>query len=245
MRLCRAEKYTFPCLHVISTRQIWVRKQKQSLTLVGAAQYYRSSVPHSYISLRAVRVLKGSSMLGSPILDLAIGMAFVYLLLSLIASVIQETIATITQARPANLARGVQSLFSGRSCPGRQRTATPRFPFMDAVYKHGLIRGLYQDPKQDSLSTEPPPPRRFANFMRRLLMKAPPFVSNVDNFLLPAYIPSRTFALAVTDLLNDKSNGGTTLQNVEAYLVGLQAKSQQKVDDAVARAKAAGNRVAH
>ena len=37
-------------------------------------------------------------MLGSPILDLAIGMAFIYLLLSLIASVVQEILATLTQS---------------------------------------------------------------------------------------------------------------------------------------------------
>lgn len=42
-------------------------------------------------------------MFGSVILDVAIGMAFVYLLLSLIASVVQEMLAAFMQLRAANL----------------------------------------------------------------------------------------------------------------------------------------------
>ena len=45
-------------------------------------------------------------MFGSVVLDVAIGMAFVYLLLSLIASVVQEMLATFMQLRSANLLRG-------------------------------------------------------------------------------------------------------------------------------------------
>ena len=54
-------------------------------------------------------------MFGSVVLDVAIGMAFVFLLLSLIASVIQEILASIVQARAANLQRGLRSLLSGDS----------------------------------------------------------------------------------------------------------------------------------
>lgn len=52
-------------------------------------------------------------MFGSVVLDVAIGMAFVYLLLSLIASVVQEMLSAFMQLRPANLERGLRSLFSG------------------------------------------------------------------------------------------------------------------------------------
>jgi Na+-transporting methylmalonyl-CoA/oxaloacetate decarboxylase gamma subunit len=48
-------------------------------------------------------------MFGSVVLDVAIGMGFVYLLLSLIASVIQEMLATFMQLRPANLLKGLHS----------------------------------------------------------------------------------------------------------------------------------------
>jgi hypothetical protein len=80
-------------------------------------------------------------MLGSVVLDVAIGMAFVYLLLSLIASVAQEILAAFLQLRPANLLRGMRSLFSGGSLGGQDLT--------DAIYNHGLVRGLYSDPSVD------------------------------------------------------------------------------------------------
>jgi hypothetical protein len=80
-------------------------------------------------------------MLGSVVLDVAIGMAFVYLLLSLIASVAQEILAAFLQLRAANLVNGMRSLFSGESLWGKDLT--------EAVYTHGLVRGLYADPQLD------------------------------------------------------------------------------------------------
>ena len=81
-------------------------------------------------------------MLGSVVLDVAIGMSFVYLLLSLIASVVQEIISTFLQLRSANLERGIRSLVSGDSIWGKD--------LVDAIYDHGLVRGLYSDPQKDS-----------------------------------------------------------------------------------------------
>jgi hypothetical protein len=80
-------------------------------------------------------------MLNSVVLETAIGMAFVYLLLSLIASVVQEILATFMQLRPANLQRGLRCLFSGDSLWG--------LDLVEAIYNHGLVRGLYADPKMD------------------------------------------------------------------------------------------------
>jgi hypothetical protein len=84
-------------------------------------------------------------MLGSPILDVAIGMAFIYLLLSLIASALQEILASFLQARAANLQRGLRSLFSN----DKFNSDTT---LLGLIYDHGLVRGLYQDPDKDYLS---------------------------------------------------------------------------------------------
>jgi len=81
-------------------------------------------------------------MFGSVVLDVAIGMAFVYLLLSLIASVIQELLATFMQLRAANLEKGLHSLFSGDSI-------SSEMDLVNSIYDHGLVRGLYSDPKKD------------------------------------------------------------------------------------------------
>lgn len=81
-------------------------------------------------------------MFGSPIIDVAIGMAFIYLLLSLIASALQEILASFLQSRAANLQRGLRSLFSN------DKFNSPT-PLLNLIYGHGLVRGLYQDPDKD------------------------------------------------------------------------------------------------
>ncbi len=69
------------------------------------------------------------------ILDVAIGIAFVYLFLSLLCSVVNEAIAGFLSLRAKNLVAGIQSLFS------ESKTADG-LPFVEAIYSHGLIRGL-------------------------------------------------------------------------------------------------------
>src|SRR5437764_7735496 len=75
------------------------------------------------------------------ILDVAIGIAFVYLFLSLICSVVNEALAAMFSFRAKNLVRGINSLFSGSKITGDQHL------FVDAIYAHGLVRGLYPDPQ--------------------------------------------------------------------------------------------------
>ncbi len=78
-------------------------------------------------------------MPSSAILDVAIGIAFVYLFLSLICSVVNEGIAAIFSLRSKNLVAGIDSLFSGtKMADGRD--------LVGAIYAHGLIRGLYKEP---------------------------------------------------------------------------------------------------
>ncbi|MEO8869751.1 MAG: hypothetical protein ABI357_02840 [Granulicella sp.] len=173
-------------------------------------------------------------MLGSSILDVAIGMAFIYLLLSLIASTVQEAIATLVQTRSANLEHGIRSLFSGGQLQNGQL-------FIDKLYRHGLVRGLYQDPATDLPRVEGPLSRgaecyaflqkrvrRLRDRLRAVLrfflgVTASPGIQGVkDHFLLPSYIPARTFSLTLIDILNlDKQNGKPPLHNIEQHLLAL------------------------
>ena len=151
-------------------------------------------------------------MLGSPILDVAIGMAFIYLLLSLIASAIQELLSSLVESRSANLYNGIRSLLSGDTT------------LLELVYAHGLIAGLYKNPRVD-----------FAGFGRssfarlrlalqpvlgipRINAPADPFPA-YDPLLLPAYIPARTFALALMDILNQtKASGPDIMRSIRQTL---------------------------
>ena len=145
-------------------------------------------------------------MFGSVVLDVAIGMGFVYLLLSLIASVVQEMLAAFMQLRAANLEKGIRSLFSGDSLSAERE-------LVDSIYDHGLVRGLYSDPRTDSKKVD----SRFRRMMdsvrllaRRLIGISPdkPLTIAANPLLLPSYIPSRTFALALIDILNTKKEQG-------------------------------------
>jgi hypothetical protein len=105
-------------------------------------------------------------MLGLDMLDVAIGVVFVYLLLSLIASAAVEGWEAIRKVRAVYLERGIKQLL--------------RDPDLVAkIYQHPLINGLYEGNYGDAKTK------------------------------LPSYIPTRSFALAIMDLLLPSSAGAT------------------------------------
>ncbi|HEV7398612.1 MAG TPA: hypothetical protein VGN86_19010, partial [Pyrinomonadaceae bacterium] len=73
-------------------------------------------------------------MFGSAILDVAIGMIFVFLLLSLICSAINEAIEACLKNRAKDLERGISTLLSDPA-------------LADKFYNHALIQGLFQTNK--------------------------------------------------------------------------------------------------
>ena len=109
-------------------------------------------------------------MFGSKMLEVAIGIIFVFLLVSLICSAIREGIESWVKARAAFLEQGIRELLHDKSAVGIARS----------LYTHPLIYGLYLDeyrPRTDA---------RLSGF------------SPGGN--LPSYIPARSFALALIDI---------------------------------------------
>src|SRR5215211_9020344 len=74
------------------------------------------------------------TVFGSTVLDVAIGLVFVYLLLSLICSAITEGIARVFAMRSGTLKEGIRNLLSG---PGD-------VDYAQKLYDHPLISGLYR-----------------------------------------------------------------------------------------------------
>src|SRR5215471_105302 len=109
-------------------------------------------------------------MFNSTILDVAIGMIFVYLLLSLMCSAANEVIELHLKNRAVDLERGIRELLNDRS-----RTAG----IVKAVYDHPLISGLFEKTYESGR----------LSWFRRLL----------GHVNLPSYIPARNFALALMD----------------------------------------------
>ncbi len=88
------------------------------------------------------------------LLDIAIGLIFTYLILSLLASEIQELISTLLQWRAEHLKKSIQVLLSGGG--GSQDTEQVK-RLADRLYDHPLIKSLNQEAKGE-----------FARFFRRI-----------------------------------------------------------------------------
>lgn len=121
---------------------------------------YRDKVYPRLVSPSAVQVR--CSVFGSSILDIAIGIVFVFLLLSLIASTINELLLSFANMRARFLAKGLKGLLNCSDGRG----------LMEELFNHGLIFGLYQGDYKAGKSSN-----------------------------LPSYIPARSFALAIMDLI--------------------------------------------
>src|SRR5262245_33770963 len=94
-------------------------------------------------------------MFGSVVLDIAIGVVFIYLLLSLVVTAACELISAVLSWRAKNLMIGVRHLLND---PNQTKLAKK-------LYEQPLIKSLYR-PGQ-----------------------------------IPSYIPSRTFAVALLDVI--------------------------------------------
>jgi len=113
-------------------------------------------------------------MFGLQILDIAIGLIFVYLLLALICTTVSELLAGLLNRRSRNLFIGIRGLLEDEAV----RLKNPQSPndpkgkgLVDLFYTHPLIKALHG---------------------RQLWG---------EGKSKPSYIPSRTFALALLDII--------------------------------------------
>jgi hypothetical protein len=117
---------------------------------------------------------------GLPALDFAIGLSFVFLLLSVFASAIQEYIAGILNLRAKTLEKGLANMLeafpeeagqaSEPAATAGEAVAAPMTDLKTRLYEHPLIRATYK-----------------MGLIRRSTKR------------LPSYISPRSFALAVLD----------------------------------------------
>jgi hypothetical protein len=130
------------------------------------------------------------------VLDIALGLIFIYLITSLLASEIQELITTIMQWRAEHLKRSIEILLTGdnKNDPAYQR-------FTDELYRSPLVKALNQEAKG-----------LFANFFRQVIHRTGDLYRTVtgtknvfDNQRSgPSYMPAETFAVALLQQLDVK-----------------------------------------
>ncbi|SFD98938.1 hypothetical protein SAMN05518672_10457 [Chitinophaga sp. CF118] len=125
-------------------------------------------------------------MFGSVIFEVAIGIIFLYILVSLICTSIREGIETILKTRAAYLERGVRELLHDREAKNIARS----------FFEHPMISSLYSSDYTPGKNTKKPKI----------------FDSGKD---LPSYIPAKNFALALMDIAarGAKNNEATSDAN--------------------------------
>ena len=125
-------------------------------------------------------------MLGSNILEVAIGLSFLFFILSLVVTSAREFIEGVTQTRAAHLERGLRELL--RDPHGNGLAAQ--------IYGHPLINSLFRG------SYEPGRIRtswwtKLRGFLRLRIDDWGRYPTRSN---LPSYIPARNFAVALLDL---------------------------------------------
>ena len=98
-------------------------------------------------------------MFGSSILEAAIAVIFVYLLLSLMCTALNEGIASLIQQRGKNLFEGIKNLLNDPTFTG----------LAQQVYNHGLIGGISQNAANPGKQTRLPSYISSENFSLALL----------------------------------------------------------------------------
>lgn len=133
-------------------------------------------------------------MFGSAILEVAIGIIFIYILISIICSAIREGIEAWLKTRAAYLEYGIRELLHDTKGEGIAKS----------LYNHPLIYSLFAD-----------------EYKTRGSAKRPSMLANGTN--LPSYIPSRNFALALMDIAVRGPNTGAVSSGPSAPVISLAA----------------------
>jgi hypothetical protein len=128
-------------------------------------------------------------MFGSEILDIIIGLIFVYFLLSLVCSAINEYIASITNKRGKVLVQGIEALLKDSGVT-------------DAFYEHPLVATLIGEKdlldrymaREKNLTTNWWPGFRWVYRLYSWFRH-----HDLRHYRIPSYLPARTFALALLD----------------------------------------------
>jgi hypothetical protein len=126
------------------------------------------------------------------VLDVVVSLVFIYLALSLLASEIQELIATLLQWRARHLRDSITNLFSGGTSQSREQMHVGNL--VDAIYDDPLVRDINQEAR-GAVATG------FRQVTRWLFPGNRKGAYGQDRSTGPSYIEPETFATAFTERL--------------------------------------------
>ncbi|AFY48057.1 hypothetical protein Nos7524_2212 [Nostoc sp. PCC 7524] len=145
------------------------------------------------------------------ILDVTIGLVFIYLILSLLASEIQELITTVLQWRAVHLKKSIEILIAGDSSKSEEDSV---IELVNDLYNHPLLKSVNQEAKGFLTNL----PRKFIWFISTLPVKLSLSGKKRTNSIFgyaknekgeingekhsaPSYIPAETFATTLLETL--------------------------------------------
>ena len=146
-------------------------------------------------------------MFGLEMLDVAIGLTFVYLLLSLVSSAARESLEAWSKSRAEFLERGLLALFEG---PGAKTDTAHQL--VESLYNHPRIYGLFEG------SYERAGAARSAAAARRL----------------PSYIAASTFSDALIDTIARRCRNVPSRANmIDRLRLGAEALDNESIRSVV------------
>ena len=125
------------------------------------------------------------------VLDVAIGLAFVYLILSLLASEIQELLTTLLQWRAAHLKKSIETLLTGGEKTDNDQSVKE---IVDSLYSNPLIKNISHESKEGIEARL----RQITRFVITRGRKEKDLTLKGNE---PSYIPSETFATTLLERL--------------------------------------------
>ncbi|MGF1933708.1 MAG: hypothetical protein RM347_004830 [Nostoc sp. ChiQUE02] len=121
------------------------------------------------------------------VVDITLGLVFIYLILSLLASEIQELIATLLQWRAKHLKTSIELLLAGGSESEKS----------DIIHAINLVQKLYNDPLINTLNQQAKD--KVEKHFREIAKN--PDKQVIEKQSGPSYLPSETFAITLLDTL--------------------------------------------
>jgi hypothetical protein len=128
------------------------------------------------------------------VLEIVLGLMFVYLTLSLIASEVQEILSTVFQWRAEHLKYSIEQLLAGD-----KTGLTNATQLADKLYKSPLLRNLNYEAQGRIARTGRAILHAIGSVYRTITRTRNVFDNQTSG---PSYIPSETFALSLLDNLN-------------------------------------------
>ncbi|HEY9672708.1 MAG TPA: hypothetical protein V6D11_14785 [Waterburya sp.] len=139
------------------------------------------------------------------VLDVAIGLIFIYLILSLLASEIQELITTLLQWRAVHLKRSIENLLMGEE--GTPEETEKVKSIVATLYGNPLIENINQQSKEGVESLFRELTWQFGKIFRSMQKQESNIFGKTEQTQKekrsgPSYIPAETFATTLLERLN-------------------------------------------